>query len=296
MPDVAHHPGEPAGRARDAQQRGPRIGLAARADADDAADVLLGVPGRPWQQGGHICRLQGLHVRRRQLEAEVDELHGPAGSGCRVDEVRHLVGAERDREVGDDVRSVDLAGVDVDTGRHVDRHHRDAVERATSAAAASGRSPALPPMPTIPSTTTSGAGPSSVSTSRPPAASRAASPASWWLAPSSQHVDGHPAAAQPRSGVQRVPAVVPGPDQQQHPPPVATAEEVEHGVGEAGGRALHQGTVGQVLHQGRLGSTHLGDGVGETHAGKNQFFGIRNTWPGKIRSGFSMLFSLAISW
>ena len=81
-----------------------------------------------------------------------------------------------------------------------------------------------------------------------------------------QRVNGHPTAAQPRPGVQRISPIVAGADQEQHPPPVAAAEEVEHCVGEAGGRALHQGTVRQVPHQFRLGGTNLGGGVGEAHA------------------------------
>ena len=153
-------------------------------------------------------------------------------------------------------------------------------------------------MPTMPSTTTSGACPSSGVHEPTTGRQQCREPGLVVARPQQQHVDGHAATAQQRSGVQRITAVVAGADQEQHPPAVAAAEEVEHGVGEAGGRALHQDTVGQLAHQRCLGGTHLGDGVGETHRSDatDQLWGIRNTWPGKIRSGFSMLLSLAISW
>ena len=92
---VAHHPGESAGRARDAQQRGSRVGVAAGADPHDAPAVLLGVPVRSRQQGCHVvptagpppppaagrvrCR-RGALLRSRRLPGR----RGAPPCGCRT--------------------------------------------------------------------------------------------------------------------------------------------------------------------------------------------------------------------
>ena len=65
----------------------------------------------------------------RQVEADVDEVYDAARGRRGVDQVGDLVGAERDRHGRVDVGAVELAGVDVDTRRDVDRHHRDPLDR-----------------------------------------------------------------------------------------------------------------------------------------------------------------------
>ncbi len=70
-----------------------------------------------------------LDRRVREVEAEVDEVHRPAGRGGGVDEVRDLVGAEGDGHRGPDVRPVERTGVHVHAGGSVDRDDRDALER-----------------------------------------------------------------------------------------------------------------------------------------------------------------------
>ena len=59
--------------------------------------------------------------------------------------------------VGGHVGAVDPSGVDLDPARRVDRDHRHAGDGSHGVAAPARRSPGRPPMPTMPSTTTSGA-------------------------------------------------------------------------------------------------------------------------------------------
>ena len=98
-----------------------------------------------------------------------------------------------------------------------------------SAAAASSRSPPRPPIPTIPSTTTSGRVVEGAPwrtlnrTTRPPARRNAATPPSWAWSDEQPGLDRAAAAGQHRAGVQRVAAVVAGADQQQHPPAVGAS-------------------------------------------------------------------------
>jgi hypothetical protein len=127
--DVPHHPGQPARRTRHAEQRGTGVLRAARPDADDAARVLLGLRGRPGQQGRNVLGLERLHVWLGQVEPDVDEVHRPAGPGCWVHQVTDLVGAERDGEHRLDVVAVDLTGVDADAAGRVHGHDRYAVQQ-----------------------------------------------------------------------------------------------------------------------------------------------------------------------
>ena len=120
-------------------------------------------------------------------------------------------------------------------------------------------------MPTIPSTTTSGRRPGSVTT-RPPARSSAARPCGVGLVGEQPRLDLRAAPGQHRPGPQRVAAVVARPDQQQHPPPVRRAEEVDHRGGQPVRRPLHQRPLGQPRHQLGLRRPDLLDGVRVQHA------------------------------
>ncbi len=131
--------------------------------------------------------------------------------------------------------------------------------------AASGRSPPEPPMPTIPSRTRSAA-PTAATL---PAAGRAqrGEPLGVHLVRTQQQrLDAGATAGQPRTGVQRVPAVVAAAGQHQHPGPVDTAagpaQQVGAGGGQAGRRTLHEHTRRQRGHQLLLRRAYVGDGVG----------------------------------
>ena len=143
--EVADHPGEPGRCTRGAQHRSSGIGLRAGADPDDTAGVLVRERRRHRQHRRDVDRLQRLHRRLRQLQADVDEVHHAAGLRRRVDEVGDLVGAERDGQVGAHVRPRRACPVSTsDPGRHVHRHHRhprEATERVLGLLA-QARSPA----------------------------------------------------------------------------------------------------------------------------------------------------------
>ena len=225
------------------------------------------VTGRARQQRGDVLGLERLDVGVGQREADVDEVDGAAGRRGRVDEVRHLVGAERDGQVRDHVVTTpclrSLAGVDVDAAGDVDRHDRNAVQQADqprrvtveARAAADAHDPVDhhvgPPRRCV----------------HEPAARRLqrVQPALVRALGEQHRLDAAAAPGQHRAGVQRVTAVVAASDQQQHPTPVRRPEEVDHRVREPGRRALHQRALGQRRHQLGLGRADLLDRVGVTH-------------------------------
>ena len=258
------------------------------------------VGSRAGHQGGDVGGLEGLDDRGRQLQAEVDEVHRAARPGRGTDQVGHLVGAEGDGEVGDHVRPVELAGVDVDARRHVDGHDGHTgphLERRHRPGPQAGvPADAHDPVDHDVGSRRVGGVIDDAAARRPERGQ-----ALLVVAAAEQHRrDPRAATQQGAPGVQRVAAVVPGADEQQDPAAVATAEEVEDGMGEPGRGALHQGAVGQQPHQFGLGVAHLGDGVGSTHAvtlvagrvgrcqGRAGATGVRS-WgcgaPGRGRSG-----------
>ena len=127
--DVPDHPAEPGRRPGHAQHAGARVGDRAGADADHAAGVLLGLRVGSREQRRHVVGLQALDVGLGEVQPDVDEVDGPGVLGCGVGQQRDLVGAEGDGEGSPYGRSVQLAGVDVDPGRYVDRDDRYAGER-----------------------------------------------------------------------------------------------------------------------------------------------------------------------
>ena len=191
----------------------------------------------------------------------------PQAPRGRVDEVRDLVGAEGDGQVGAHVRPVEPAGVDVDAGRHVDRDDRHARAARRAPPRPRSRSPGRPPMPTIPSTTTSGA--RRVGGGDDATAGGAQRGEARRRAPSTTAAPPRPRAAAPgqqRAGVQRVTAVVARPDQQQHPRGRTRRRAGRATADRQPGRGpLHQRALGQPGHQVRLGRPHLLDGVGAAH-------------------------------
>ncbi len=134
-----------------------------------------------------------------------------------------------------------------------------------SACSASRRRPGRPPIPTIPSTTTSGRA-GSPAMVRPPACSQRADAALVRVLGQQPRLDLDAAPGEQRAGVQRVAAVVARPDQQQRPAPVRRPEQVDHGVRQPGRGPLHQRPLGQPRHQLRLGRPHLLDRVRAPHA------------------------------
>ena len=167
--------------------------------------------------------------------------------------------------VGRDVRPVELAGVDVDAARGVHRDDRDAGEQPRARARRRARSPGRPPIPTIPSTTTSGRAGSPVMIRPARLAPQRGDPALVRVVGQQPRLDLDPAPGQQRAGVQRVPAVVARPDQQQRPAPVRRPEQVDHGVRQPGRGPLHQRALRQPRHQLRLGRPHLLDRVRAPH-------------------------------
>ena len=168
------------------------------------------------------------------------------------------MGAERDGDVGADVRPVEPAGVDIDPGRYVDRDHGRARERSRPRRSASGRRPGRPPIPTIPSTTTSGGAAASAVTTRPPAARSAATPSSWALSDEQHRLDTGPAPRQQRPGVQRVAAVVTR-TRRAAAPGRRTPARAGRATATASPRRrpLHQRALRQPRHQGGLRRPHL---------------------------------------
>ncbi len=200
-----------------------------------------------------------------QVQPDVDQVHGAARRRGRVDQVRDLVGAERDGQVRDDVVAVQLAGVDVDAARGVDRDHRYAVQqphhlrrlRLQARPAADADDPVdhdvRPP----------------ASAGRRPAHRR---PAARPARPRARFSDSSTASTpQPRRAsiapaYSASPPLSPPPDQQQHPPPVRRPEQVDHRVRQPRRRPLHQRPVRQRRHQLGLGRPHLLDRVRVPHA------------------------------
>ena len=183
--DVAHHPGKPAGRARDAQQRGPRIGV----------DCRRGPPRRRACTSGRSGSAAAAAQRRRPVAGPPPPPAGrssPMSTRCTAPQ-SPAAGSTRSATLWVPkvtVRSARTCGpssspVSTSTPEGTSTATTGMPSSSASAAAAAGRSPGRPPMPTMPSTTTSGACPSSGVHQPPPAASSAASPASWWLDPRS---------------------------------------------------------------------------------------------------------------
>ena len=266
--DVAHHPGQPAGGTGDGEQPRARVRRAAGSDPDDPAGVLVVVRPGHAQEAAHVGGLQALDRRLGQVQPDVDELHGTARLGRRVDQVASLVGAERDRQVGPHVRLGGLTGVDVHAAGGVHRHHRHALEQGQRRGRRVGE---------------------------PRATTDAHDPVDHHVGPLAQHAwctgpapgrreRRQPAlvrrpAEQPRlhtgsapgeqgSGVQGVAAVVPRPHQQHDPSAVGRPEPVGHGPGQSVRRTLHQRPLGQPRHQRALRRPDLLDRVRPPHAAK----------------------------
>ncbi len=264
--DVPDHAAESARGAGDAEQPGAGVLRAAGPDADDAAGVLLRVRLGARQQGRDVTGLEGLDGCVGQVEADVDQVDRPAGRGRRVDQVGDLVGAEGDRDLG--------ASRGARRARRCRRRPRSGRRPRPPARR---RPPAAPPAPRgadpagrrsrrsrrRPPRVGSGAG---ARRCTPSGASQRGDASLVSVVGQQQRLDLHPPAGQQRPGVQRVAAVVAGPDQQQHPSPVRRAEQVDHGVRQARGGPLHQRTLGESHHQLGLGGPHLLDRVRASHA------------------------------
>ena len=193
----------------------------------------------------------------------------PARGRGGVDEVTDLERAEGDGERGRHVGALELAGVDRDSARDVDGDDRDAVDPgerrrrvgSQPGAAADADDPVdddVGPGPTV--------GVGVVRLLDPPAGGPQRGQAAL-VDPVGQQprLDRTAAPGEHRAGVQRVAAVVAGPDQQQHPPAVPAAEQVEHRVRQPRGSLLHQRTLRQPGHPVRLGRPHLLDRVRPSH-------------------------------
>ena len=238
---VPHHAGQPARRAGRRQHAGPRVARRPGADADHAARVLLRVgPGRG-SNAATSSDWSAVTAASGRSSPRSTSWTTPHAAGRRLDEVADLVGAERDRQVGGHVVAVEPAGVDVDAARDVDRDHRHAGQRPH------GVERGLPqpgPAADADDAVHDDVGRSWFGQLDDPTPGR-----SQGGQPGLVHAVGHqhglharPAARQHRTGVQRVAAVVARADQQQHPPPVGAAEQVDHRGRQPGRGPLHQRT------------------------------------------------------
>ncbi len=175
-----------------------------------------------------------------------------------------FVGAEGDGHRGRDRRSVDSAGIGIDTARDVDGDDRrgDLVHdrgRCRSQRAASGEADdAVEHEVRV--------GDVLGSRRKDPSAGLPQCPQTRRVRPiggEQQRGDGHATAAQEGSRPQRIAAVVAGPDEQTHPPtgdPTgAFAQFGSHDPRESVGRAPHERPLGERLQQRRLRRTdHVG--------------------------------------
>ena len=212
------------------------------------------------QQRRDVGGLERVTVGLGQVEPDVDEVDHAAGLGGRVDQVRDLVGAERDGHVGAHVRSR-RDGRCPRRPRTVRRPRpraRPRTARPPARRRGAGRAgrrcrrcrrarrPAARPRPR-----------------RRPAAGGAQRGHALVVGLARRAAPPRPGAApgQQRPGVQRVAAVVARTDQQQHPGAVHTAEQVRHRDRQPGRRPLHQRALRQPRHQRGLRRPHLLDRV-----------------------------------
>ena len=180
----------------------------------------------------------------------------PQACGGRVDEVGDLVGAERDGEVGADVRPLETAGVHVDPGRYVDRDHgrvREPRDHPFGVGAQAG--PATDPDDPV----QHDVGRRGLVRGHHPASGGAQRGHALvvGLVGEQHRLDAGPAPRQQRPGVQRVAAVVPRTHEQQHPGAVHTAEQVRHRDRQPRRRPLHQRALRHPRHQPGLRRPHL---------------------------------------
>ena len=192
----------------------------------------------------------------------MDDARGQRG---RVHEVRDLVGPEGDGQVGPHVRATQGAPVHVDPGRHVDgydghagkagQHGLRVVAQARSAADADDAVDEHVGFPRVlQRDRTATMGPKRLEAG------------GMHLRREQYRLDRHPPAREHRPRPQRVTAVVPRPNKQQHPAGVDGPQEIGDRHQQPGGRALHQGTLGELDHQCRLRRPHLLDRVCSAHA------------------------------
>ena len=165
-------------------------------------------------------------------------------------------------------------------GRSTARTGTPAPSAASTSAAAAGRSGPRPEMPTIPSTARSArraasaarSGCRATSITRPAARRSAANPSGWRaVAIQQQRGDGHPAPAQLEAGPQRVPAVVPGADQQRDPPAghpaAALGEQLTSPYRHAECGTTHEHARRRAGERPLLGGAHLRRGPDPPHPG-----------------------------
>jgi hypothetical protein len=188
-----------------------------------------------------------------------------ARRGRRIDQVGDLVGAESDGQGGTHVRAGQLAGVHVEPAGGVDRDDGNVSEPFECRNRVGSQ-----PRPAADSDDpVDGDVGGDVRTRLPhpttgPSQSRQAAIVD--VIREQPRLDRRPALRQRRTGVQRIAAVVARPDQQDHPPAVGTAQEVDHRVREPGRRLLHQCALGQGRHQRLFGGSDLLHGVRPAHA------------------------------
>ena len=268
LADVAHHPGQPARGAGDAEHR-RRRGTArepARTPTTPRVYLCASRAGRG-SSAATSAACSASTAGAGSVEPDVDEVDRAAGRGGRVDQVGDLVGAEGDRDVGPHVRPVELAGVDVDARGYVDRDDRDARDEPPARAAASGRRPAgrrcrrsrRPPRRAACRPSDGVDAPARRRPAAPPARPRGPARSS------STASTAHAAPGQQRAGVQRVAAVVAGPDQQQHPGAVRRRRASRATASPARPRPAASARP-RAARSSRLGGPDLLDGVRAPHA------------------------------
>ena len=141
---------------------------------------------------------------------------------------------------------------------------------ASSAATASGRSPGRPPIPTIPSTTTSGRVPEDAlwrgaGHTTPPAPRRAASPASWTLSDSSQASTAQPRRASSTPAYSASPPLSPEPTSSRTRRPYADPSRSSTAYASPAAARCISAPSGRRLHQRTLRGPHLLDRVRVPH-------------------------------